>query len=77
MLDVAAQVQIEMDQLNEDNIIRYSNRQKAKIKLDCLSGKVLYKGDITEFMPYLRIAEIIHVGKGTAMGLGKIKIIKD
>ena len=37
-----------------------------------LVGKITYQGELEPFMPYLRMTEIFHVGKGTVFGLGNI-----
>jgi hypothetical protein len=37
-------------------------------------GKVTYRGPIGEFMPILRYAYKVHIGKGTTFGLGKIEL---
>lgn len=53
---------------------RYSSRQDQLIKMDGLVGEVTYFGNLTQFIPYLMIGEKIHIGKGTAFGLGKYKM---
>lgn len=54
------------------DLMRYSNRQQTKISLGGLCGQLSYRGSVSEFLPYLRMAEILHVGKSTVIGLGKI-----
>ena len=54
---------------------RYSNRQKRTLKMGGLVGRLSYQGDLTLFMPYIRMAQELHVGKGTVFGLGKIALI--
>ncbi|HTG35948.1 MAG TPA: CRISPR system precrRNA processing endoribonuclease RAMP protein Cas6 [Thermoanaerobaculia bacterium] len=53
---------------------RYSNRQQRKVTLGGLLGTLHLEGDLTPFAPLLRTAEILHVGKGTTVGLGRIAI---
>jgi len=40
-----------------------------------LVGRAKFKGDFTNIYSYLKLAEIIHAGKGTVFGLGKYKIV--
>lgn len=53
---------------------RYSYRQKQAMEFEGLVGDALYEGDLAVFLPLLRLAEIIHVGKGAVFGLGQLKI---
>ncbi len=56
------------------DIPRYSTRQKTYMKLGGFVGEVEFEGDLTEFMPYLRLGEVVHIGKATSFGLGKYVI---
>lgn len=53
---------------------RYSNRRDQAMLMGGLIGKVTYTGDLTEFLPLLRLCATVHLGKQTAFGLGKIKV---
>lgn len=62
----------------ESNIIwkdqkRYSARQKQALKIGGLEGRISFKGDFTEFIPLLNLAILLHLGKQTSFGLGKIQ----
>ena len=37
-------------------------------------GEMIFRGDLTQFLPYLRLGEILHIGKGTAYGLGRYSL---
>lgn len=53
---------------------RYSSRQNLRMKLGGFVGRILYEGDLKEFLPFLKLGEYLHLGKGTSFGLGKYKI---
>ena len=50
---------------------RYSHRQDTEMMLGGVIGSVTFKGNLNEFLPILSLGEYIHIGKGTAFGLGK------
>jgi len=51
---------------------RYSSRQDTKMQLGGLIGEVEFEGDLTPFLPYLRVSEEVHVGRNTSFGLGRM-----
>lgn len=53
---------------------RYSNRSASKMDVTGFTGYSIYRGSISEFMPLLRLSEIIHSGKLCVMGLGEIRV---
>jgi CRISPR-associated endoribonuclease Cas6 len=53
---------------------RYSGRQESRIKMGGFIGNITFGGDTNPFMPLIRAGEILHVGKGTAFGLGKYRL---
>jgi hypothetical protein len=55
---------------------RYSNRHGEKLELDGFMGDVTFAGPaIQELLPLLVAGEFLHVGSGTAFGLGRYTII--
>jgi hypothetical protein len=38
-------------------------------------GTIEVEGDLTPFTPLLRAAEIVHVGRGTPFGLGRVEVV--
>jgi hypothetical protein len=53
---------------------RYSNRQDRAMLMGGIIGEITYGGCLDEFVPLLEYCEIVHVGKATAFGLGKIRV---
>ncbi len=54
---------------------RYSTRQEEWMSLGGVIGSISYEGDLNEFIPFLKLGEYVHVGKGTSFGLGKYEIV--
>lgn len=52
----------------------YSFRQKQRMKLGGVMGRIVYTGGLEPFLPLLKLGEYLHIGKGTAFGQGKYKI---
>jgi hypothetical protein len=53
---------------------RYSGRQGRRIKMGGLVGPVTYTGDLAPFRALLALGTLIHVGKGTVMGNGRLRV---
>jgi CRISPR-associated endoribonuclease Cas6 len=74
-LDRAGHVEIEKADLHWVDWERYSRRQETKMKLGGTVGRVIYRGDIGAFLPFLCLGEDTHVGKGTTFGLGQYRVV--
>lgn len=53
---------------------RYSSRQETKMQLGGLIGTVTFAGKLGPFLPFLKAAELVHVGRNTSFGLGRMVI---
>ena len=53
---------------------RYSSRQDRKMQLGGLVGRVTYRGDLAEFVPFAALGAFLHLGKNATFGLGKYRI---
>lgn len=74
LIALAGNIKTSAADLHWENLQRYSYRQEKEIAMGGIAGEITYRGDFQPFMPYLRVGEHLHVGKGTAFGLGKIHI---
>jgi hypothetical protein len=73
----AEQVKIISDKTRWVDWERYSNRQAARMSLGGIVGKASYEGALAEFMPFMKLGEIAHIGKAATFGMGKYKILID
>jgi len=75
LIKKAEQVERVLDHTRWEDWERYSSRQDAKIKMGGVVGKVIYKGELSEFLPILKLGELLHVGKSSTFGMGRYKIL--
>lgn len=50
---------------------RYSSRQNTRLKMGGFVGDITFEGELAEFLPFIKMGEYLHIGQGTAFGLGK------
>ncbi|UDM39646.1 CRISPR system precrRNA processing endoribonuclease RAMP protein Cas6 [Acinetobacter haemolyticus] len=60
-------------ELNKNQIIRFSNRQKQQIQLQGLIGTYELSGYLDPWLPLLEFGQTIHLGKNATHGWGSIK----
>ena len=76
VLAAAAAVKIAESKLRWHDWERYSARQGTRMALGGFVGRITFAGDLGPWLPLLRLGEVLHVGKGTAFGLGKYRIVE-
>lgn len=75
LIERAATVRVVRSTLRWWDLERYTDRQETKLKVGGLIGEVEYEGRvIDEFMPLIVAGELLGVGTGTSLGLGKFQI---
>ncbi len=74
IIEKAREVKVEKSNLTWFDWERYSNRQETTMMMGGFMGSIIFKGDLELFLPFLRLGEYIHVGKGTSFGLGKYRV---
>lgn len=73
-MQAANAVDLKSPQFRWHNWPRYSNRQHRKMDMGGFIGAVSLHGELAPFSELLSLCEILHIGKGTSFGLGKIKV---
>jgi CRISPR/Cas system endoribonuclease Cas6 (RAMP superfamily) len=53
---------------------RTSSKTRQRHELSGFAGEAVYEGELDEFLPWLLMGELVHLGKHTAWGMGQIKI---
>ncbi|MCS7250328.1 MAG: CRISPR system precrRNA processing endoribonuclease RAMP protein Cas6 [candidate division WOR-3 bacterium] len=74
LIEQALQIKTEEAKFKRIVLSRYSFRQRRLIKMEGLIGEAIYQGNLSQFIPYLKIGEKLHIGKGTTFGLGKYQL---
>ncbi len=77
LIDQAAAIKTAGSQTHRENWSRFSGRQKQRVDMGGLVGRVTYAGDLQPYLPLLALGELIHVGKGNVFGNGQYKIIRN
>lgn len=56
---------------------RISSKTHQRHELSGFSGSAMYEGELEEFVPWLAIGELVHLGKHSAWGMGQVKIVSE
>jgi hypothetical protein len=74
LIDRAQEVEVAKSSLAWFDWQRYSQRQDNAMLMGGLVGSITYQGKLGEYLPLLRLAEKVHLGKATTFGLGKVRV---
>lgn len=74
-LDRALQVKMSGNKTRWHDWERYSSTQASFMKLGGLIGEISYEGKLGPFLPFIKMSEILHVGKGSSFGLGRYSLV--
>ena len=72
--EAARSVQVVAKHLALQRLERYSNRQHQKLPLHGVIGTLSFAGNLAPFLPLLRLGTYLHIGAGTAFGLGHYRL---
>lgn len=76
LLDQARQVETVRADLQLQHLQRRTNRQATTLNLDGLMGEIEFAGpNLHDFLPLLVAGELLHLGSGTAFGLGRLCLL--
>jgi CRISPR-associated endoribonuclease Cas6 len=72
--EAARSVQVVAKHLALQRLERYSNRHHQKLPLHGVIGALSFAGNLAPFLPLLRLGAYLHIGAGTAFGLGHYRL---
>jgi CRISPR/Cas system endoribonuclease Cas6 (RAMP superfamily) len=76
LLAQARAVAAQTENLWQQELQRYSNRQDKKIEQDGFMGETVFTGTaVSDLLPLLVAGEFLHIGSGTPFGLGRYRIV--
>ncbi len=75
LIDRATEVKIIESNTLWQDWSRFSGRQRQRIEMGGLVGRVTYAGELRDYLPLLALGELVHVGKGTVFGNGQYQIL--
>jgi len=73
---LAHEVQTHSSHLHWNRLERYTSRQIQKNSMGGFRGRITFRGPIAPFLPWIQLGTYIHIGKGTAYGLGQFRIVR-
>lgn len=53
----------------------FSREDQEKIKFGGIVGQISFRGKLDEFLPFLKMCEIVHIGGKTAFGCGSYELV--
>ncbi len=71
---MAKAVKVENSRLFWRQKKRFSHSQKQDVFLNGLEGEIAFRGPVSAFAPLLKAGEIVHIGKGTSSGNGRMRL---
>lgn len=72
--ELSLEIKTVKESLKIEELDRYSNRLQEKMNFSGLLGEMEFAGDLTPFVPWLYVAEILHIGRNTTFGMGKVQV---
>jgi len=74
LLSLADQVALVQDETQWLDLASYSGRRDVRTPIGGFVGRATFRGPLAPFWPWLRWAEVVHVGKDTVKGNGWVRI---
>lgn len=71
LVDLAQPVKVVTENVPRRQEPRFQAQDELEMFLGGYVGEITYAGDLAPFWPWLKVGEIIHVGKNSAFGLGQ------
>ncbi|MCX7805456.1 MAG: CRISPR system precrRNA processing endoribonuclease RAMP protein Cas6, partial [Planctomycetota bacterium] len=74
LLAEAEKVRTVGSDLRMRSISRYSTRSRRRMSFHGVEGQIEYEGPLARWLPVLRAAAAVNIGKGATFGFGAMRI---
>lgn len=75
IIEAAGEVELVASELKWMKHERYSSRQERKVAVSGITGTLMYRGNISQFMDIVRFGSTFGIGKSTSFGAGRFGVV--
>jgi len=73
-LKIASSVKTVSQNIQNFDMFRYSTRKKRRMQFKGFVGEAVFEGKIAPLLPLLMAMEVVHIGKATSFGFGRVAV---
>lgn len=73
--ELALSVNRTVSALHLSQMHRFSNRKNESMDWSGMLGALQFEGDLSPFIPWIKAAQVLHIGRNSTFGCGKIDLI--
>ncbi len=70
----AEKVELKSHDVRDFDLFRYSTRKRRRMQFKGFIGEAVFEGETDIFLPLLKAGEVIHIGKATSFGFGRVAV---
>jgi hypothetical protein len=73
--EIAQSIDMTVSALHLSQMHRFSNRKNESMDWSGMLGALQFEGELSTFIPWLKAAQVLHIGRNSTFGCGKIDLI--
>ncbi|MGK0551961.1 CRISPR system precrRNA processing endoribonuclease RAMP protein Cas6 [Enterococcus faecalis] len=75
LCETSKQVSLISSSVCYHKMVRYSNKINEKMDFSGMLGSLTFEGELAAYTPWLNAARLIHLGRNTTFGCGKLDVV--